>query len=604
MRIRTIWKAGLWPNGRRFDGGVADLHAATLVILLALTAALWAGVWFVVVDERNGAVHLAESNVTNLARSFEENARRTIGHIDTILLTLRTFYLDDEADFGRLCETRFHSLLGDPILQISVIGPSGFLKFSNQSKDPAPVYFGDRLHFTVHRTSDRDDLFISPPVRGRISNQVTLQFTRKILDRSGHFAGVMVVSMPPALFSEFYKSIDIGPGGVIALVGMDRIIRARTSITGDSLDALGVRQPADRPYFDPDKPGSGISYVQSVVDGVTRLTAYRRLETYPLVVLVQMAQAEIFAGVDQQAALLAGGAVFGTILIVATCVVVLRLLLRQRANAAELTRVLTLNLRAEMEKVEVAEARATAERQQTELQRNRVTTISHEFRTPLTVIDGHAQYLLAAGPQAAELAKPRLDAIRTAVRRILGLVEGILLSDQIESDLFDFQLGRVDIDTLVADICRSHREASPDHEIFFTDPAARLPVSGDGKLLRYAFDNLLTNACKYSPPRSTIEVEARLDGGSAVITVRDQGIGIPADEIGRLFERYFRASNAYRFPGNGVGLHFAHTIVSRHGGALTANSVLGAGSTFTVRLPLEHPPAEEPPDHGRAPAVH
>ncbi len=575
-----------------------------LAVILVLIVALWAGVRFVIADERRDAARFAESNVSNLARSFEENVRRTVDHIDTILLTLRNVYLDDEAGFGGQCETRFRSLLGDLILQVSVIGPDGMLKFSNVQKSFTPIYLGDRPHFTVHQASDRDDLFISPPITGRVSNKITLQFTRKILDHSGKFAGVMVVSMPPSLFSDFYKSINIGAGGVIALVGMDRMLRVRTSIAGDLRDVSDGLEPADRPYFDQSKPGSGIFQSTSLEDGVPRLIAYRRLASYPLVVLVQVARDEIFAEADEEALLLTGGGVVGTLLIAAAGITILRLLIRQRRDAAALARFLTLNLQAEKEKAEAAEAKATAKRRQIELQRNRVATISHEFRTPLTVIDGHAQYLLAAGPQSAEQARPRLDAIRASVKRILGLVEGILLSDRIEDDLFDFQPGRVDIDTLVADTCQIRRQVSPDYQIGFRAPTARLPVAGDGKLLRYVFDNLLANACKYSPPRSRIEVEVRADGGFAEVTVRDQGIGIPAAEIGRLFERHFRASNAYRFAGNGVGLHLAQSIVKRHGGMLTADSVVGAGSAFTVRLPLEHPSDQELSGHERTPAVH
>ena len=233
------------------------------------------------------------------------------------------------------------------------------------------------------------------------------------------------------------------------------------------------------------------------------------------------------------------------------------------------------------------------ERRKMETQRARVATISHEFRTPLTIIDGHCHYLLTSDCQPAETIVPRLEAIRGSVKRILDLVEGILLFEQVEQDMLDFESRQLDAGVLVADICRRHRAASLNDRIDYSGPIVRLPVKGDDRLLQYAIDNLLSNALKYSPPDSRIEVSVWRNGDSAEIAVKDQGIGIPAKELGKLFDRYFRASNALKFSGNGVGLHLARTIVERHGGTLTAESAVGAGSTFTMRLPLDLPPNQD-----------
>jgi len=229
------------------------------------------------------------------------------------------------------------------------------------------------------------------------------------------------------------------------------------------------------------------------------------------------------------------------------------------------------------------------ERRKSAVQRARMATISHEFRTPLTIIDGHAQYLLATGFQSAESSAARLDAIRNSVKRILGLVEGVLLSDQVEQDMLALQRSPMDLGTFVAEVCGQRKLDSLNDRIMFSGPMVRLPVSADKKLMRYVFDNILSNAEKYSAEGSKIEVEAFRDGLSAVVTFRDSGIGIPQKELGQLFQRYFRASNAYQFSGNGVGLHLAHTIVESHGGTLAAESVLGNGSVFSVRLPLAVP---------------
>ena len=141
------------------------------------------------------------------------------------------------------------------------------------------------------------------------------------------------------------------------------------------------------------------------------------------------------------------------------------------------------------------------ERRKIEAQRARVATISHEFRTPLTIIDGHCHYLLTSDCQPADTVVPRLEAIRDSVKRILDLVEGILLSEPVEQDMLDFESRSLDAGVLVADICRRHRAASLNDRIDFSGPIVRLPVKGDDRLLQYAVDNLLSNALKYPSGR-------------------------------------------------------------------------------------------------------
>ncbi len=116
--------------------------------------------------------------------------------------------------------------------------------------------------------------------------------------------------------------------------------------------------------------------------------------------------------------------------------------------------------------------------------------------------------------------------------------------------------------------------------------------------MRRVIDNLLTNAIKFSPHGGTIDVtvrrEDRPDGSWAILAVQDEGIGIPADEIGTIFERYRRGSNVSgRFAGTGIGLSGARQIVAQHGGEITVQSEVDRGSTFTVALPLTPLPQED-----------
>jgi signal transduction histidine kinase len=108
----------------------------------------------------------------------------------------------------------------------------------------------------------------------------------------------------------------------------------------------------------------------------------------------------------------------------------------------------------------------------------------------------------------------------------------------------------------------------------------------DGPRLRRVLDNLLSNAIKYSPAGGEVVVTLAADGDSAVLRVRDQGLGIPAEDLPHIFERFRRARNAAEIVGTGLGLSGARQLVEQHGGTIQVESQEGAGSTFTVRLPL------------------
>jgi signal transduction histidine kinase len=116
---------------------------------------------------------------------------------------------------------------------------------------------------------------------------------------------------------------------------------------------------------------------------------------------------------------------------------------------------------------------------------------------------------------------------------------------------------------------------------------APLRMVGDSKLLSQVFGNLLSNAIKYSPDGGAIEVDAGSDGKEVVVTIADHGIGIPAVDLERLFERYHRGSNVSGIVGTGVGLYLVKMAVDMHGGSAEVSSMEGEGARFTIRLPLK-----------------
>ena len=223
-------------------------------------------------------------------------------------------------------------------------------------------------------------------------------------------------------------------------------------------------------------------------------------------------------------------------------------------------------------------------------QRNFVSMASHEFRTPLTIIDGHARRLEKArdGASPKETGE-RAGKIRAAVLRLTHLIENLLSSGRLidgGAELY-FEPTELDLATLLREVCQLHREMVPAAKIVERLSGAPMPVVGDAKLLFQVFSNLLANAVKYSPNGGAILVEAVAIGEDAVVSVTDRGIGIPAGDLSRLFERYYRGSNVSGIVGTGVGLYLVKTAVDLHKGRIEVVSEEGSGSRFTVRLPVE-----------------
>jgi two-component system, OmpR family, sensor kinase len=227
------------------------------------------------------------------------------------------------------------------------------------------------------------------------------------------------------------------------------------------------------------------------------------------------------------------------------------------------------------------------------LQRNFVSMASHEFRTPLTIIDGHARRLIKTKDTLppAEIGE-RAGKIRAAVLRLTHLIDNLLNSAR----LFDggvalyFHPAEMDMAALLREVCQLHREMVPGAEITERLSSAAMPMIGDAKLLYQLFSNLLSNAVKYSPGGGAIEVEAEMRVDEIVVAVADRGIGIPANDLERLFERYHRGSNVSGIVGTGVGLYLVKMVADLHRGRVEVTSAEGAGSRFTVHLPVK--PAE------------
>jgi signal transduction histidine kinase len=226
---------------------------------------------------------------------------------------------------------------------------------------------------------------------------------------------------------------------------------------------------------------------------------------------------------------------------------------------------------------------------------NFMSTVSHELRTPLTSIAGYVELLLDA--EAGELGPSQqrmLEAVARNTRRLRELVEDMLILSKIESGAFRTAKVPVDVAALVrnalAAIAPAAAKASVGLHIEVHGP---LPLTVDPEQIDRLLMNLLANAVKFTPPDGTVTVTARREDDVVLIVVADTGMGIPQAEQQALFVRFFRASNAIHraIPGAGLGLAIVRTIVDNHGARVEVESTEKAGTTVTVRLPVDrcHP---------------
>jgi PAS domain S-box-containing protein len=220
-----------------------------------------------------------------------------------------------------------------------------------------------------------------------------------------------------------------------------------------------------------------------------------------------------------------------------------------------------------------------------------VSTVSHELRTPVTSIVGYTEMMTdgtVVEPLPDQL--PLLATINRNGQRLISMINDLLMLSGLDSETVQWRHDPVDLATTIGPIEDAIRPLlNGRHLILDIDrPSSVVPVLGDRAQLERVMINLLSNAVKFTEDGGTIGFSVGIEDDQAVITVRDTGIGIPADEQGDLFQRFFRSSTAQvrQIQGTGLGLSIVQAIVSGHGGTIDVTSAHLQGATFTVKLPM------------------
>jgi signal transduction histidine kinase len=456
----------------------------------------------------------------------------------------------------------------------------------------------DLEYVKVHLALVNPDMYISEPTVGRISGRVMIQVSKRIDDANGKFLGILVFALAPDDLTSLHRSIDLGPRGVIALIGTDGLLRARFGDLPDgSPSAMGGPWPV---MLGQDEM---VGVVRSdAVDGISRVWSLRRLPNYPLIVAAGLSLDDELTESRTHMVLEIGIGVAASFLLAALNILLVRENRRRNQRELELAREhdalesARAELLIEQRKLATVNRELVLSTQRAEaanLAKSQfLAQMSHELRTPLHAVIGFSELIshyVGPAPAAGQIAGYADDIMKSG-RHLLELINSILDLSKVESGTASLAEDEVALREVIDDSLVTVREQASEAGLAIdTNLPATLPViRGDTTRLRQVFINLLSNAVKFTPRGGSVAVSARYekDGGFAVI-VADTGIGMTEAELVIAMEPFGQVENslARSFEGTGLGLPLARRMTELHGGRLTLRSVKGVGTSVEIYLP-------------------
>jgi signal transduction histidine kinase len=554
--------------------------AATVAILLAV----WAIVGVALYQARETALAEARSTGANLTAALSNDVAHTLDRVSAIMERLAERMRQHEGVdiYGWARELPLNS---DGIVQAALVGPDSRLVNSTIEPNAEPIDLSDRPHIRVHLDRKTDDIFVGPPLVGRLSHSLTIQLSKRVDGNDGRTLGVLVFSLEPRAFSNLYRKVDLGERGVLAITGSDGVVRARFSKSSpEGLDGVGESVAAG-PHPTDRSGDTAESYVrESLLNHVTRVYTFRAVARYPLEVTVGLDAAEVFASYRQNSTIIVALTAVATLALCGFAIYLIQLGRATARHQAELA----------SEQAKVREAESERERAEAASQAKSLflTNMSHELRTPLNAIIGFSEIIKdqALGPSARKNYADYAKDIHSSGHHLLGLINDILDLAKIDAGQMSLEEEPLDL----ADLVRhglsllEPRYRSKNVTVEMDIPRDLPFIRADGQKLRRALLNLLGNAVKFNRDhgRVTIRTKATADAGLSV-EIADTGIGMTPEEIAMAFEAFVQVDNslARRYEGTGIGLPLTKRLIELHGGTIAIESVKEAGTTVILGFP-------------------
>jgi two-component system, NarL family, sensor histidine kinase BarA len=582
MSLHSSQTAGPPPATRRSTSLLLTLLAAAALVTI------WSVVWVQIKNDRDEVMRGTTSNLTNIARSFREHSQGVLRNADEAVRVIKFhFERRGEGDFPLLNEYFTQGVIDTNFFnQAGMIDENGIYAFSNLP-DHKPVNLADREHFRVHRDRYAYEMHVSKTVFGRASKRWSIQLTRRIDKKDGSFGGVAVVSLDPAYLVNFHSKIDLGANSFMSFLGVDGVVR--TVRAGESSDISGMEKPLPLPAMVRSQ-NSGTFIASDLHDGIERLYAFERLRNQPLMVLVGMDMREVLANHDARRRVYLGFASLLSLLV----------LVLSGTAIYSLRRMARLN----QELFKKTQEAALASHHKSEF----VASISHELRTPLNGIIGYAEYIMHKAEQP--MLQFPAKVIFESGGHLLSLINSLLDLNTVEANEMRLNPEPFDLRAETEALLMLHRPTLESKEITLDmqfSPEGTLPVVMDRLRYRQVLGNLVDNATKYSFNGGHIHLQviADPDEDTVKVSVEDEGIGIPPEHHGFVFDRFWRNEDfaTRNYPGSGLGLALCQRLVELMGGTIAFTSEPDKGSTFFFTLPMANALNHDPhPTPDTAPA--
>ena len=516
-----------------------------------------------------------ERALRQLTQTIAEHVVRTFDGADQTLRYVRREYLEWRY-VGTLTKiTEDANAVTRLFKQIAIADERGRMiatSIPTPAEELAKVNLSDRPHFKFHQSVADDIPRVGEPLVGRVSKQASIQLSRRISDSTGNFKGMIVTSVSPEYFSAFFQKIVADENGDlgVTLFGEDGVVRARASASGSD---YGQKITGGLVEFLKSSPlSSGTFAGVSSIDQKQKLFFFQRIPEYRLVVTV-------WANIDSIDRAwwdyLTPYLIFETLLVLIV-VIGYGFFLLSRAR--------------QIEYVDRLLSREKALEQANAFQARMISSVSHELRTPLTSILGYGG-LIEQGDANEETREFGAIICRSA-EHLKNVINGILDLSRKEAGKLSVALEPVEIRPVLqrsTELFRVNAESKGLALKLEIDPLVPAFLRLDRTKFVQVVENLLSNAIKFTNA-GQVSLAARVagDGKRIEFSVQDSGIGVPAADLGRLFEPFYSVKDEQhkKQRGAGLGLNIVKEFTELMGGTAAVESEVGKGTTFTVSFPV------------------
>jgi signal transduction histidine kinase/CheY-like chemotaxis protein/HPt (histidine-containing phosphotransfer) domain-containing protein len=546
----------------------AVLFPAIAILLLTV---IWTATLGFIKLKHSDAEHIASVSSRELLGTYQAQVARALHEIDQALKIVKYWHEGDQGHRA-LADLRDKGLLPtDLLFKVSIANRQGIITDSTDPSHRENVIGAN--YFREQRQSDT--FFVGEPARDP-SVDSNLYFSRRLNAADGTFDGVVVVAVDAAYFVSGYETSKLGEHGVLAIIGIDGILRVGR--TGESEFSGNVIDYAPA-IAGPDAVDTDATISTSSWDGVRRWTSARKLYGFPLVALVGLSVEDQLAAAHRATPTYLWRASFGSIL-----VVVLTVLLGR------------LSWQLAQSRIRESETKLANRAKDLFL-----ASMSHEIRTPMNGIIGTLDVLHQSSLIAPQLELVNL--IRESADSLLTIIDDILDFSKIEAGRLEIERRPMSVAQVVEKSCNLVNrlaERKGGTLTVFADPTIPSTLLGDASRLRQILINLINNAIKFSSGREhpgrvsvrAVLVDRKPDNAVVEFRVTDNGIGMDEATLARVFTSFTQAdaSTTRKYGGTGLGLVICKQLASLMGGEIAVVTKVNAGSTFTVRVPFDLAP--------------